>query len=103
MDSSDGGLPVVPSPPFLCKSLTTPPPFFLPAPAPSSFAVCLSAPFPLPAASSQAELSPADVLSVIGGLGLATAHLVTQNWTLNNLMVGLRNLLNCTVTMFMSW
>eukprot|EP00983_Pelagomonas_calceolata_P004712 154616-Pelagomonas_calceolata.AAC.1 len=35
----------------------------------------------------QAEISPADILSVVGGLGLATAHLFTQNWTLNNLMV----------------
>ncbi|KAF5836765.1 signal peptide peptidase-like protein [Dunaliella salina] len=35
---------------------------------------------------TRAEISPADILSVVGGLGLATAHLFSQNWTLNNLM-----------------
>lgn len=32
------------------------------------------------------ELAPCDVLAVAGALGLATTHLVTQDWSLNNLM-----------------
>lgn len=35
---------------------------------------------------TRAEISPSDIIAVIGGLTLATAHLFTQNWSLNNLM-----------------
>lgn len=44
----------------------------------------LSTPHFLP--TCQAEIAPADILALIGGVGLSTAHLVTQDWSLNNLI-----------------